>query len=66
MYKFVDYKDFDYDNYEYAICECGIVNEGIEVSRGDYNSFVQFSCPRCGKRLGIFVRGKKDPRAFQI
>ena len=50
----------DEDNFVYAICECTLATEGIEVPRKDNTEFINFNCPRCGRRLGIMVRGKKD------
>ncbi len=52
--------DADYINNSYALCECIQPCYGIEIPRKDYTEFVKFNCPRCGKKLGIVVRGKKD------
>lgn len=47
-------------NYEYAVCECHSMAEGIQVPRPKHTSTVYFKCPRCGKKLGMFIIGKKD------
>lgn len=48
---------FDFKNNGYAICECTSWDEGIQVPRGKYSDFISFNCPRCGKILGLYVRG---------
>ena len=48
---------FDFDNYEYALCECTLWNEGIQIQRKEDDYFASFNCPRCGKKLGAFIKG---------
>lgn len=64
--KIINVNDRDEDNYAYAICEYTMRDECIEIPRGLYNDFVRFYCPRCGKMLGLFVRGKNDNRLFSV
>ena len=64
--KIVNVNNRDEDNYAYAICECTMRDECIEVPRGLYNDFVRFYCHRCGKMLGLFVHGKNDNRLFSV
>ena len=56
MIEIVTNNNFDFDNYEYAICECTSWNEGIQFPRKEDDYFASFNCPRCGKELGLFVR----------
>ena len=56
MIEIVTNNNFDFDNYEYAICECTSWDEGIQVPRKKDNYFASFNCPRCGRELGLFVR----------
>lgn len=60
--KYVTKEEVDEDKYSYAVCECTVFGPdyGIQVSRKKYNDFVKFKCPRCGRKLGLFVRGT-DP-----
>lgn len=60
--KIVSLKDVDEDKYAYAVCECLVFgyDYGIQIPRKKNSAFVKFSCPRCGKNLGMFVRGTKD------
>ena len=55
MIEIVTNNNFDFDNYEYAICECTSWDEGIQVPRKEDNYFASFDCPRCGRELGLFV-----------
>lgn len=58
--KIVSPKDaIDENKYAYAICECITIgiDYGIQIPRKKYNDFVKFKCPRCGKELGMYVRG---------
>lgn len=64
--RIIMYKDADKVNNEYAVCECTSLAEGIEVPRKDYDDFVRFNCPRCGKKLGLFVRGKSNYKKGKI
>lgn len=57
MFEIVKNENFDFENNDYAICECTLWDEGIQVPRKKHNDFVSFNCPRCGKRLGLCVRG---------
>ena len=60
MIEIVKGENFDFEHYGYAICECTLWGEGIQIPRKEYNDFVSFNCPRCGKKLGLYVRGYKD------
>lgn len=60
MIEIVKSENFDFEHYEYAICECTLWGEGIQIPRKEYNDFVGFNCPRCGKSLGMYVRGYKE------
>lgn len=46
-------------DYGYAVCECHSTLEGIQVPRPESTCTVSFECPRCGKKLGLFMIGKK-------
>lgn len=59
-YKIVNAKDTNYEDYEYAVCECTLATEGIEIPRPEHTEYIRLKCPRCGKKLGMVVRGKKD------
>ena len=56
----------DYENNAYAVCECTGMYESIEIPKKDYTEFVRFSCPRCGRKLGMVVRGKKDNKCLAV
>lgn len=60
--KYVTKEEVNEDKYGYAVCECTVfdLGYGIQVPRKKYNDFVKFKCPRCGRKLGLFVRGT-DP-----
>ena len=61
MIKIVNYrKERNEELYGYAICECTRWDEAIQVPRESTNTSVAFNCPRCGKRLGLWVRGKDN------
>lgn len=62
----IDMQSADEINNAYGVCECTRFYEGIEIPREEYNTFVRFKCPRCGKDLGVFVRGKNDNRYFNV
>lgn len=57
-FKIVPYADADEKNNVYAVCECLDTQHGIEIPRDEETKFVSFKCPKCGKSLGIMVRGK--------
>lgn len=44
----------------YTICTCLAMHEVIRVERPEYSGRVGVSCPRCGRKLSIFLRGKND------
>lgn len=56
----------DYKNNAYTICKCTGPHECIEIPKKDYTEFVEFNCPRCGEKLGIVVRGKKDKMLMNV
>ena len=58
--KIVKYKDANEKDYVYALCDCILADEGIEVPRPDYSCYMSFKCPRCGRSIGIFAKGKYD------
>ena len=66
--KFVKCEDIKYicdgtidPDYGYALCECHLITECIQVPRPENKGTVSFKCPRCGKQLGlVFIHGKKD------
>ena len=60
--KYVTKEEVNEDKYGYAVCKCTIIGPdyGIQVPRKKHNDFVKFKCPRCGRKLGLFVRGT-DP-----
>ena len=59
--KIINIQDgLDYKNFEYAICSCLSLQEGIQIKRPKYDNFIHFNCPRCNRELGIFVRGKNN------
>lgn len=60
MIEIVKSENFDFEHYGYAICECTLLGEGIQIPRKEYNDFVSFNCPRCGKSLGLYVKGYKE------
>ena len=62
MFKFVDYKNADEENYSYAVCWCTPANRGIEIPRKEYSDYVRFKCPNCGEPLGMMVLGKAAKR----
>ena len=66
-YRIVNYKDGDESKYTYGICECLKAGECIEIPRRDYSYFLGFQCPKCGRKLGIYVMGT-DPscRPFSV
>ena len=53
-------EQMDEDNFVYAVCECTLAWEGIEVPRKYNSGLININCPRCGRRLGIMARGRKD------
>lgn len=53
-------KEYDNINYAYAVCECLLFGERIEISRPNDNDAINFNCPRCNKKLGLWMRGKKN------
>ena len=58
--KYVTQQDvINRDKYEYAVCSCTTIgiDYGIQVPRKQYNDFVEFICPRCGRKLWLFVKG---------
>ena len=57
MFEIVKNENFDFENNGYAICECTLWNEGIQIPRKENDDFVRFNCPRCGKSIGLFVKG---------
>lgn len=59
MIKIIKAKDADEKNFAYALCYCTRTDEAIEIPRPDHNSAISFICPRCGERLGLWVRGRE-------
>ena len=60
MNKIIKCKDGNKKDYVYALCDCLLADEAIEVPRPDYSGFITFKCPRCGRNIGIFAKGKFD------
>jgi predicted RNA-binding Zn-ribbon protein involved in translation (DUF1610 family) len=64
--KIVNYKELyernllNEKNFIYAICECTLMGEGIELPRPEKTTYIKFKCPRCGKDLGIIAQGKEE------
>lgn len=65
--KFIKCKDMKYlqngtidPNYGYAVCECHSMIEVIQVPRPKHTCTVSFKCPKCGKKIDLFMTGKKD------
>lgn len=50
---------FDEYNNTYAVCDCLNFSKAIEVPRKDMDYFASFTCPQCGRELGIYVRAKE-------
>lgn len=56
MYEIMEY-DYALENdYAFAVCYCTALTEGIAIPRTKEDRFVKFECPRCGERLGMFVK----------
>lgn len=61
MIKIVNYKKERNEKlYAYAVCECTLWNEAIQVPRESTSNWITFNCPRCGKRLCLYVIGKDN------
>lgn len=61
MIKIVNYaKEQNKKLYGYAICECTLWGEAIQVPRESTSGLISFNCPRCGKQLGLYLTGKDD------
>lgn len=56
----IKYKDADEENFVYAICDCLTPYDGIEIERPVNNMYISFTCPRCGRNLGIYAVGKTE------
>lgn len=50
----------DYKHYVYAVCECmpAPFCVRVPISERTRSGFVKFRCPKCGKELGVWYRGK--------
>lgn len=63
--RIINMAEADEVNNVYAVCECTLSTEGIEIPRSIIPyvlSFFQFDCPRCGKALGIVAKGSYKGR----
>ena len=64
--RFVEYPiEFDEKNYGYALCSGeNCYNGGIEIPRPEESGLVAVECPKCGKRVAIYLIGK-NTRAYK-
>lgn len=57
-YVYCKYDPSKEDEYGWALCYCCTSPEyGIRVKRKKENHFFAFKCPRCGRKLGIAIKG---------
>ena len=51
-------------NYEYAMCECCMFSERVEIPRPECSGVLLIRCPRCGSTIRIGAVGKMEAESM--